>query len=122
MKTRTIAQVSTSSDVLTVTFSDGSVVTLPLTCFPRLAHATPRQRANVRLVGGGIGVHWPSLDEDISVENILRAHSRLVQQHYSRPRLDTTPAHVGMLREPGTNYVAKRRTPRSSKQIVNRKS
>jgi len=44
---------------------------VPLVWFPRLAHGTPAERANWRLIGGGVGIHWPDLDEDISVENLL---------------------------------------------------
>lgn len=116
MKTLTIATMSTSSGIVTVAFSDGSIVTLPLTCFPRLAHVTPRQRANMRLIGGGIGVHWTSLDEDISVENILRAHSRLVQQRGSLTHMNTTPSHVFMLGEQRTDYVVKRHRHHSPKK------
>jgi hypothetical protein len=43
----------------------------PLAWFPRLAAASPKQKSNWRLIGGGIGVHWPDLDEDISVESLL---------------------------------------------------
>jgi hypothetical protein len=46
-------------------------VAVPLAWFPRLAHGTPAERANWRLIGGGVGIHWPDLDEDISVESLL---------------------------------------------------
>lgn len=44
---------------------------LPLAWFPRLVHGTPQERAHWRLIGDGRGIHWPDLDEDISVENLL---------------------------------------------------
>lgn len=63
--------VSVTSDTLRVDLSDGRSVSVPLAWFPRLLHATPEERGNWRLLGGGQGVHWEGLDEDISVEGML---------------------------------------------------
>lgn len=63
--------VATAEDGLTVELEDGRTLTVPLAWFPRLAHATPAQRNNCRLIGGGTGLHWPDLDEDISLESLL---------------------------------------------------
>jgi len=60
-----------TSDALTVTLSDGRAVSAPLAWFPRLLQATPRQRAAWELIGGGIGLHWDAVDEDISVASLL---------------------------------------------------
>ncbi len=49
----------------------GREITVPLVCFPRLLKTTAEERANWRLIGGGIGIHWPGADEDISVESLL---------------------------------------------------
>ena len=65
-------EVSCSNDALSVTLSDGRVVSVPLVWFPRLADATPRDRSDWELIGGGIGIHWHEIDEDISVESLLR--------------------------------------------------
>jgi hypothetical protein len=65
-------EVTCSNDELTVVLADGRVVSVPLAWFPRLLHATPTQRANVELLGDGHGVHWPEIDEDVSVEGLLR--------------------------------------------------
>jgi Protein of unknown function (DUF2442) len=62
---------SCTSDTLTVTLSDGRVVSAPLAWFPRLVEATPRQRAAWELIGGGIGLHWEAVGEDISVASLL---------------------------------------------------
>jgi hypothetical protein len=62
---------SVSDDALVVDLADGRTITAPLAWFPRLAHGTPTERANWRLIGGGEGIHWPDLDEDISVESLL---------------------------------------------------
>ena len=63
--------VSCTKDALNVTLSDGRTVTAPLTWFPRLLNASPRQRARWELIGGGIGIHWEAVDEDISVASLL---------------------------------------------------
>jgi uncharacterized protein DUF2442 len=63
--------VSVSDEALRVDLADGRTITVPLAWFPRLAHGTPAERANWRLIGGGEGVHWPDLDEDISVKSLL---------------------------------------------------
>ena len=58
-------------DLLRVTLVDGREIAVPLACFPRLRTATPGQRAHWRLIGKGAGIHWPDLDEDISVPSLL---------------------------------------------------
>jgi len=59
-------------DALVVVLEDGREVSVPLAWFPRLQKATPVQRRKWRLIGGGIGIHWEEIDEDISVESLLR--------------------------------------------------
>ena len=56
---------------LWVTLADGRQLGVPLTYFPRLLHASPVQRARYELSGGGRGIHWDALDEDISVAGLL---------------------------------------------------
>ena len=63
--------VSVNHEALMVDLADGRTIAVPLAWFPRLAHGTPAERANWRLIGGGEGIHWPDLDEDISVESLL---------------------------------------------------
>jgi hypothetical protein len=65
-------EVVVSSTELIVSLRDGRAVTAPLTWFPRLLNATPEQRANFELMGDGEGIHWPEVDEDLSVAGILR--------------------------------------------------
>lgn len=57
---------------LVVALMDGRVISVPLAWFPRLLHATPEQRSNWRVAGGGFGIHWPDIDEDISTAGLLR--------------------------------------------------
>jgi hypothetical protein len=67
-----VAQSVTANDeALIVDLADGRTITVPLAWFPRLAHGTSAERANWRLIGGGVGIRWPDLDEDISVESLL---------------------------------------------------
>jgi hypothetical protein len=60
-----------TEDTLVVDLLDGRTVSVPLTWYPRLLQGSPAERANHRFIGGGEGIHWPDLDEDVSVENIL---------------------------------------------------
>jgi hypothetical protein len=64
-------RVEVSDASLTVELVDGRTVSAPLLWFPRLAHGTHEERANWRLIGRGEGIHWPDLDEDISVAGLL---------------------------------------------------
>jgi hypothetical protein len=66
-----VTQVDVSDAALTVELLDGRTVAVPLLWFPRLAHASPTERNHWRLIGGGEGIHWPDLDEDISVAGLL---------------------------------------------------
>jgi hypothetical protein len=63
--------VSVTDDTLAVDLSDGRTISVPLAWFPRLLHGTPEERNNWRFIGDKEGIHWPDLDEDISVENLL---------------------------------------------------
>ena len=66
-------EVSVSEDALTVRLADGREVSVPLAWFPRLLRGSPEQRSHWKLVGGGVGIHWPDLDEDLSVAGLLAA-------------------------------------------------
>jgi len=63
--------VAFTDDEIQVTLADGRRVFAPLEWFPRLLRATPIQRANWRLIGCGVGIHWEDIDEDISVRSLL---------------------------------------------------
>ena len=64
-------EVSCSDVGLRVVLADGREVVAPLEWFPRLRDASPEQRANWRPIGGGVGIHWPDLDEDLAVAGLL---------------------------------------------------
>jgi len=65
--------VTVTEDTLMVRLADGREVTVPLAWFPRLRSGTPDQRRHWRLIGGGVGIQWPDLDEDLSVAGLLAA-------------------------------------------------
>jgi hypothetical protein len=67
-----VVDVRCDSDYLTVDLVDGRSISVPLAWYPRLLAATPAARANWEKSGGGYGVHWPELDEDLSTEGLLR--------------------------------------------------
>lgn len=64
-------KVKVTTHALIVCLLDGRKLEVPLVWFPRLCKATPTQRKHYRLIGGGIGIHWPKIDEDISVDGLL---------------------------------------------------
>lgn len=61
-----------TKDTLSVALRDGRTITVPLAWYPRLLHATASQRKNWQIAGGGYGIHWPAVDEDLSTEGLLR--------------------------------------------------
>ena len=67
-----VKDVRFSDDTLSVDLVDGRTITVPLAWYPRLLHATPKQRTNWEECGGGYGIHWPDIDEDLSTEGLLR--------------------------------------------------
>ena len=60
-----------TNDTLTLDLADGRTISLPVAWYPRLLHATPDERARWEWIGDREGIHWPDLDEDISVEGII---------------------------------------------------
>jgi hypothetical protein len=67
-----VADVRCDDDSLIVDLVDGRTISVPLAWYPRLANATPQERANWEIGGGGYGIHWPDIDEDLSTEGLLR--------------------------------------------------
>jgi hypothetical protein len=77
-----IRDIKVTSDSITAYLVDGRIVSVPLAWSWRLSEATPAQRMKWRIIGDGQGVHWPDVDEDISVEGMLHgvpAHRPRVQ-------------------------------------------
>ena len=67
-----VKNVHFDEDTLSVDLIDGRTITVPLAWYPRLLHATSEQRAVWEISGGGYGIHWPQIDEDLSTEGLLR--------------------------------------------------
>ena len=67
-----IVDVRVTDDTLSADLADGRTITVPLAWYPRLLHATPAQRAAWKISGGGYGIHWADVDEDLSSEGLLR--------------------------------------------------
>ena len=68
----TAKTVRVTRDALIVELRDGRTVSVPVAWYPRLAHGSPKERQQWELIGPGIGIHWPALDEDISVDGLLK--------------------------------------------------
>ena len=88
-----IQHVQVTDDEIIARLADGRVISVPLAWSWRLSEATPKQRAHFRLIGSGQGVHWPEVDEDISVEGMLHG----VPAH--RPRSVAAPKRDGPVRD-----------------------
>lgn len=67
-----VLDVRFDDDTLIVDLMDGRTISAPLVWYPRLANASPDQRAHWERCGGGFGIHWPDVDEDLSTEGLLR--------------------------------------------------
>lgn len=67
-----VTNVEFTEDMLSVTLMDGRVISVPLVWYPRLLNAPQAQRNNWQISGGGYGIHWPDIDEDLSTEGLLR--------------------------------------------------
>jgi Protein of unknown function (DUF2442) len=67
-----VLDVQFTDDAFSVSLRDGRVISLPLVWYPRLLDATASQRKNWTIAGGGYGIHWPDIDEDLSTEGLLR--------------------------------------------------
>src|SRR3990172_9303972 len=96
-------EVACSDDALTVVLDDGRTVSVPLVWFPRLLNATPKQRKEWEVIGGGIGIHWEAIDEDISVASLLRPEKFMRLANTAMP-----PTRSGPLPRPSPSLRARR--------------
>ncbi len=67
-----VLDVQFTEDTISVSLRDGRIITVPLVWYPRLLDATAAQRKNWEIAGGGYGIHWPDVDEDLTTEGLLR--------------------------------------------------
>ena len=67
-----VKSVRCTKNAVVVDLADGRIISVPSTWYPRLLNATPAQRANWKVSGGGYGIHWPDIDEDLSIAGMLK--------------------------------------------------
>ena len=84
--------VTVTDDTLQVELADGRTVSVPLAWYPRLVHAAPEERDNWELIGGGQGIHWPDLDEDVSVEGLIAGRPSAESQRSFKRWIDAKRA------------------------------
>ncbi len=107
LQTAKAREVNVTADMLTVDLADGRTLSVPLTWYPRLVHGTPEERRNWRLIGDGVGIHWPDLDEDISVEGLrLGRHSGERQRSLQRRMKERAKVSKGNQRPSGGRDTA----------------
>jgi hypothetical protein len=91
----TVTQIRVNDEALSVDLSDGRSLSVPVAWYPRLSHGSAEERDGWRLIGSGRGIHWPALDEDISVQNLLagqpsgESQASLMRWLDQRPRNET---------------------------------
>ena len=84
--------ITITDDTLSVDLTDGRTISVPLAWYPRLQHGSTVERNNWRFIGDKEGIHWPDLDEDISVENLLMGKASGESQSSFKRWLDTRVA------------------------------
>lgn len=77
-----VKDVIVTEDTLSVNMMDGRTITVPLVWYPRLLNATAGQRKNWQISGGGYGIHWPDIDEDLNTEGLLRGAPAPQEKHH----------------------------------------
>lgn len=87
--------ISFDSDNMWVELADGRKLGVPLAYFPRLLHATPRQRKNYVISGGGTGLHWEDIDEDICVKSLIMGVGDRTRQRLSNRPANKKVTHSG---------------------------
>lgn len=110
--------VTITEDALTVELSDGRSISAPLAWYLRLLHGTPEERSNWRLIGGGVGVHWPALDEDVSVENLLIGRTSGESQRSLKRWLEQRVPEASVEPEEQGNAEVQRVHARTSSRII----
>lgn len=90
----TIQQVTVTDDTLSADLSDGRTILVPLAWYPRLLHGSIEERNDCRFIGGGSGVHWNQLDEDVSIKNLILGQPSGESQKSFQRWLSSRPATV----------------------------
>jgi hypothetical protein len=110
-------RVTVTEDSVVVDLRDGRTVSAPLAWYPRLLHGTPEERDNWRLIGSGEGIHWPDLDEDLSIEGLISGRPSGESRASLKRWLETRKADTKHAQRPtgGRNLRVKGRTPREER-------
>jgi hypothetical protein len=106
--------VKVTDDELTVELEDGRTLAVPLVWYPRLLHASKDERTRWSLIGRGVGIHWPSVDEDIGIDGLLAGRRSHESQASLRRWLRTRESVRPNKRMPPTAQGAPRLIPRGS--------
>ena len=85
-------ELTVTEDTLSAELADGRTISVPLAWYPRLVHANQQERDAWELVGGGQGIHWPDLDEDLSVEGLIKGRQSGESQHSFKRWLEAKQA------------------------------
>jgi hypothetical protein len=109
-------RVAVTEDSLGVEFIDGRSISAPLVRYPRLLNGTPRERNNWRLIAGGEGIHWPDLDEDLSVEGIILGRASGESQSSLKGWLEARDAATRRHRAPKPE--SNRQSPRAGRHAA----
>jgi hypothetical protein len=102
-------RVTVTEDSVVVDLRDGRTVSAPLAWYPRLLHGTPEERDNWRLIGSGEGVHWPDLDEDLSIDSLISGRPSGESQASLKRWLEGRKASPGQV--PGEKTVRRASKP-----------
>ena len=89
-----VKNVHVTEETISVDLMDGRTITVPIVWYPRLLNATPEQRANWEVCGGGYGIHWEDIDEDLSTEGLLRGAP--APRSFSKPSAPPDPLPQNM--------------------------
>ena len=86
--------VTVTEDTLSVDLSDGRTISIPVAWYPRLSHASPKEREKWELIGRGHGIHWEDIDEDISVEGLIAGKASGESQASFKKWLETRKSRI----------------------------
>jgi hypothetical protein len=124
LKIQTVSaqRVTVTEDSLAVDLSDGRTVSVPLIWYPRLVNGSPRERNNWRLIGAGEGIHWPDLDEDLSVDSIIFGRASGESQASLKRWLETRKAPIKMTRKSAGPQSYTVKPPKQKARVGNGRS
>jgi len=111
-----VERVAVTEDSLVVDLIDRRSISAPLVWYPRLLNGTPRERDNWRLIAGGEGIHWPDLDEDVSVEGIILGRASAESQALLKRWLESREAGKKQCRMPKSTPA--RQSPRAGRDAT----